>query len=77
MAVADIFTALIEDRPYRKGMDKNQIYQIIKYQADNNLLDKKITDLLFDNFDSIYSHVKEKQAAAKHFYDETVGHSQD
>ena len=77
MAVADIFTALIEDRPYRKGMDKNQIYQIIKYQADNNLLDKKITDLLFDNFDTIYSHVKDKQSAAKHFYDETVGHSQD
>lgn len=73
MAVADIFTALIEDRPYRKGMDKNQIYQTIKSQADSNLLDKKIVDLLFDNFETIYFYVKEKQAAARHFYDETVG----
>jgi len=73
MAVSDVFTALIEDRPYRKGMNKKQIYQIIKSQADNNLLDQKIVDLLFDNFDTIYSHVKEKQAAARHFYDETVG----
>ncbi|NLM27733.1 MAG: c-di-GMP phosphodiesterase, partial [Clostridiaceae bacterium] len=55
------------------GMNKKQIYQIIKSQADNNLLDQKIVDLLFDNFDTIYSHVKEKQAAARHFYDETVG----
>jgi len=73
MAVADIFTALIEDRPYRKGMDKNRIYQIIMSQADCNLLDKKIVDLLFDNFDAIYLYVKEKQAAARHFYNETLG----
>ena len=73
MAVSDVFTALIEDRPYRKGMNKKQIYQIIKSQADNNLLDQKIVDLLFDNFDTIYSHVKEKQATARHFYNETLG----
>lgn len=71
MAVADIFTALVEDRPYRKGMDRNQIYQIFKPQAHNQL-DKTIVELLFDNYNAVYSHVKEKQAAAKHFYDETV-----
>ena len=71
MAVADIFTALVEDRPYRKGMDRNQIYQIFKPQAHNQL-DKKIVELLFDNYNAVYSHVKEKQAAARHFYDETV-----
>lgn len=72
MAVADKFTALLEDRPYRKGMDRNQIYQIIKSKADNKLLDKKIVDLLFDNFNEIYSHVKENQAAAKHSYDVSI-----
>lgn len=71
MAVADIFTALVEDRPYRKGMDRNQIYQIFKPQAHNQL-DKTIVELLFDNYNAVYSHVKEKQAAARHFYDETV-----
>lgn len=72
MAVADIFTALLEDRPYRKGMETNQIYKTIKSMADNNKLDRKITELLFDNFDAVYTHVREKQAAAKHFYDKTL-----
>jgi len=73
MAVADVFTALIEDRPYRKGLDEYQIHKIIKNQADNNLLDKKVVELLFDNFNIIYSYVKEKQATARHFYNETLG----
>jgi len=72
MAVADVFTALIEDRPYRKGLDEYQIHKIIKNQADNNLLDKKVVELLFDNFNIIYSYVKEKQATARHFYNETL-----
>lgn len=72
MAVSDVFTALMEDRPYRKGMDKNQIYRTVKPMADNNKLDKNIVELLFDNFDLIYSHVKDKQSTAKHLYDETI-----
>lgn len=71
MAVADIFTALIEDRPYRKGMDRNQIYQIIKAQIPRQL-DEKAVDLLFDNYNAVYAHVKEKQSAARHFYDENI-----
>jgi len=69
MAVSDIFTALIEDRPYRRGMDRNQIYQIIKSKAPGQL-DEKVVDLLFDNYNPVYAYVKEKQADARRFYDE-------
>lgn len=72
MAVADIFTALLEDRPYRSGLTPERIYGIVKPMAENNQLDRKIVELLFDNFDGIYSYVKEKQAAARHFYDKTL-----
>lgn len=69
MAVADIFTAIAEDRPYRKGMNKDEIYRIIKGQADDNLLDKRVVDLLFDHYDTICTRVKKKQATALDFYE--------
>jgi len=69
MAVADIFTAISEDRPYRKGMDKNEIYKIIKTQANENLLDKRIVELLFDNYEVINTQVKIRQSKALDFYE--------
>ncbi|MEK7271539.1 MAG: HD domain-containing phosphohydrolase, partial [Nitrospirota bacterium] len=57
LMVADIFTALAEDRPYRKGMSREGISQIIKQFSDRQLLDTKIVNLLFENFDEIFSHV--------------------
>lgn len=69
LAVADIFTAISEDRPYRMGMDRNQIYEIFKMQTDEGFLDKRIVELLFDNFDSISSQVKRRQSKALEFYE--------
>ncbi|MGH4140051.1 HD-GYP domain-containing protein [Clostridium sp.] len=69
MAVADIFTAISEDRPYRKGMDKNEIYTVIKAQANENLLDRRIVELLFDNYEVINKQVKIRQSKALNFYE--------
>ena len=69
LMVADIFTALAEDRPYRKGMSREGIRQIIKQFSDRQLLDTKIVNILFENFDEIFSHVAEKQAVAREFYE--------
>jgi HD-GYP domain-containing protein (c-di-GMP phosphodiesterase class II) len=69
MAVADIFTAVIEDRPYRKGMRKEGAYRVLKKQSDEGLIDRQFVDLLFDNYSSISLYVKEKQLEAKDFYD--------
>jgi len=84
MAVADIFTAISEDRPYRKGMNQDEIYRVLQKQADNNLLDKRIVALLFDNYDAISLRVKKRQAEAYDFYekrfiaiDEKIKHNTD
>jgi len=69
MGVADILTALTEDRPYRKGMPKESIIQIMKQFSDRRLLSDKIVNLLFENFDEISAHVAEKQAMAREFYE--------
>jgi len=69
MTVADIFTAISEDRPYRKGMDKDEIYKILKSQTDKKLLDKRIVELLFDNYETINIQVKTKQLKALDFYE--------
>lgn len=69
MAIADIFTAISEDRPYRKGMDKDQIYKIFKSQIEANLLDKRIVELLFDNYEVINIQIKRKQSKALEFYE--------
>ncbi|MBZ9688996.1 HD domain-containing protein [Clostridium estertheticum] len=69
MTVADIFTAISEDRPYRKGMDKDEIYKILKRQTDEKLLDKRIVELLFDKYDDINTQVKVKQSKALDFYE--------
>ena len=69
MMVADIFTALTEDRPYRKGMSKDGVVQILKEFSDRRLLDTRIVNLLFENYEEIFSYVAEKQTAARNFYE--------
>lgn len=49
MAVADVFTALTENRPYRKGMSNEQTMIIIGKMAENNKLDQKIVELVRDH----------------------------
>lgn len=69
MAVADIFTAIAEDRPYRKGMERKKIETILKSQVENNALDKKIVNLLIENFEEISTHVKEKQTISREVFE--------
>jgi HD-GYP domain-containing protein (c-di-GMP phosphodiesterase class II) len=69
MAVADIFTALAEDRPYRKGMQRKELEGILINQANKNFLDKRITNLLLDNYDEVWREVKKAQAVSKEYYE--------
>ncbi|MFH1287353.1 MAG: HD domain-containing phosphohydrolase [bacterium] len=69
MMVADIFTAIAEDRPYRKGMSKKGIINILQSFSDRNLLDAKIVNVLFEDFDNIFTKVKEKQSITKKHYE--------
>ncbi len=73
MAVADIFTALTEDRPYRPGMDNGKISRILKEQADDGLLDWKVVDILLKDLPSISKSVKATQAQALEHYESKFG----
>lgn len=55
MAVADIFTAITEDRPYRKGMKKSKVISILKDLVNNYKLDQDIVNLLIENYHNINS----------------------
>ncbi|MDF1591341.1 MAG: HD domain-containing protein, partial [Desulfobacterales bacterium] len=46
MAVVDIYDALISNRPYRKGMSREEALKIIYEEADKNKLDKDIVRCL-------------------------------
>ncbi len=67
--VADIFTALAEDRPYRKGYARDELIAELKRQVDKNLLDRQIVNLLLKDYDEIAASVKAKQAITKEYYD--------
>lgn len=54
MAVADVFTALTENRPYRQGMNKQQALAILALEAEKNRLDGDIITLLTQHIDSIH-----------------------
>ena len=62
MAVADIFVALSENRPYRDGLDRESIERIMYGMADSNKIDRHIVAVLFDNFQSAYDVVRSAEA---------------
>jgi len=68
MTVADIFTAVAEDRPYRKGMDKDGIYRVFQKNIESHAVDPKMVELLFDDYDRIKESVMKKQAEARAYY---------
>jgi HD-GYP domain-containing protein (c-di-GMP phosphodiesterase class II) len=53
MGVADIYVALAEDRPYRAGMKKKEIVDIMSIMAQENKLEKNVVKILFDNMEEI------------------------
>lgn len=53
MAVADIFTAVTEDRPYRKGMTNSEVMKIIKQHCLDGALDANVVATLEKFFDDI------------------------
>lgn len=46
VAVADVFTALTEDRPYRRKLPYDQAIRLIDQQVKQGILDKNIVDVL-------------------------------
>ncbi|MBC8450916.1 HD domain-containing protein [bacterium] len=74
MAAADMFTALAEDRPYRKGMGNAQIRSILRQQANDGLLDAGVVKLLLDGVGELAVPVREKEARTRRSYELRFAH---
>lgn len=74
MAVSDVFTAISEDRPYRKGMKKEKVLDTLDGMAKRNELDGDICFLLKMNYDEVNEGRKNIQYKVvnefKDFWDE-------
>jgi len=70
MSVADVFTAITEDRPYRKGMTKGEAMQILQQMGETSKLDPNIVWILKRHFDEINSLQTSAQALASREYEE-------
>ena len=53
MAVADVFTAISEDRPYRQGMKKERALYVLGNMAKQNEIDGDIVSILKANYGEI------------------------
>ena len=61
MAVADVFTAVAEDRPYRAGMKKEESRKVFQGMVAGGKLDKEIVTALYDNYEKINESRKSAQ----------------
>ncbi|MDV3426221.1 MAG: HD domain-containing protein [Bacillota bacterium] len=68
MAVADVFTAVTENRPYRNGMSDISTKKVLNDMVINGDLDSKVVQIVTDNFEMI-NNIREsaQQIAAKQF----------
>lgn len=55
VAVADIFSALTEERPYRGALEEEAVTKILYNQAKAGATDSDLTELLINNYDSAMS----------------------
>ncbi len=62
MAVADVFTAITEDRPYRQGMPKDQVERILHQMSVEGALDRDLVDVVNEHLDEMNSTRKSVQA---------------
>ncbi len=68
MAIADIFTALSEERVYHKDMSQQKILSTLRSLCAMNFLDETIFNVLESNYDEVFTLTQKKQNEAKEYY---------
>jgi HD-GYP domain-containing protein (c-di-GMP phosphodiesterase class II) len=63
VAVADVATAIAEDRPYRDSGGKETVLDALQEMSGKGLLESRIVEALGDNYDPIMAAAKNAQAA--------------
>ncbi len=59
LRIADIFQALVQDRPYRKGLDGSEILKYLRHLQDARRIDPDIAQVLFDDMDKAMAIAKD------------------
>jgi len=66
MAVADTFTAITEDRPYRAGMPRDKALSALQHVVENGGLDGNVVAVLAEHFDDVNAiRAREEKAYAE------------
>lgn len=69
MAVADVFTGITENRPYRPGMPREEALGVLRGMADRGELDRPLVSLLESHFEAVQRARQEAQSAAVQEYE--------
>lgn len=72
MAVADIFTALTEDRPYRSGLETNDALSLLRSMSKNQSIDATIVGLLESNVTTINANRQIAQTTTGQLYNSVM-----
>ena len=72
LAIADILTALAEDRPYRKGMGQTEIISILRNLSEKNFIDRTVLGVLEENYEEIITQTMKKQTNVRKCYEQEV-----
>ena len=72
-AVADVLTALTEDRPYRAGLDNGRALVILDEMVTEGGLDAEVVDLVHQNIDDISEVRRLSQKLARKFFQDLSG----
>lgn len=73
MGVADIFTAIIEDRPYRAGMTPDAVSGVLSSMVKSGSIDGDIVRLLQSNLTEVNGNRQLAQAESRQMYSEIIG----
>ena len=55
ISASDVFQALVQDRPYRKGMTRSQVVRILSNMGRDGKLDKEVVDTVIKNVDHCFA----------------------
>lgn len=70
MAVADIFSAITEVRPYRKGMTREKALAVMRENVENGSICGKVVRILEEHYDEIdAARERESRAAGKRYFE--------
>lgn len=70
MALVDVFVAITEDRPYRRGMEKEAAKKTLQSLTKSGSLDREITEIVISHWEELYPLRDEVQKHESQRYQE-------